>query len=129
MVQAMKVRGDAPASLEDELMSTLRDAITVARRGVAEDPVELAMARTITVLERAGSSRPSDVAAATGLDLSTVSRQLKALESRGWIAREPDPSDGRAHLLSLSDEGRRVLRRQGGEIAMYATWPGDLNRN
>ena len=30
---------------------------------------------------------------------------------------------------SYSDLWQRVLRRQGGEIAMYATWPGDLNRN
>ena len=30
---------------------------------------------------------------------------------------------------SYADLWQRVLRRQGGDIAMYATWPGDLNRN
>jgi putative transcriptional regulator len=30
---------------------------------------------------------------------------------------------------SYADLWRRVLRRQGGDMAMYATWPGDLNRN
>lgn len=30
---------------------------------------------------------------------------------------------------SWPDLWQRVLRRQGGDIAMYATWPGDLNRN
>jgi len=30
---------------------------------------------------------------------------------------------------SYADLWQRVLRRQGGDIAMYATWPGDLSRN
>ncbi|MHB8439375.1 MAG: MarR family winged helix-turn-helix transcriptional regulator, partial [Acidimicrobiales bacterium] len=50
-----------------------------------------------------------DLAAALELDLSTVSRQLRQLVDAGLVDRDPDPLDGRASLVSLSDRGRQVL--------------------
>jgi len=56
-----------------------------------------------------GPVRPSTLAETLFLDLSTVSRQLAALESSGWVMRERDPDDRRAFLVRATDEGRRVL--------------------
>ena len=42
---------------------------------------------------------------AVELDLSTISRQIRALVAAGLIARTPDPADGRASFLSLTDGG------------------------
>jgi DNA-binding MarR family transcriptional regulator len=56
-----------------------------------------------------GPLRPSAVADALCVDLSTVSRQLAALESAGWLVRERDPEDRRAHLVRVTPEGRLVL--------------------
>ena len=39
-----------------------------------------------------------------------MSRQLRALEELGLVAREPDPADGRALLVHLTDEGRARFR-------------------
>lgn len=49
--------------------------------------------------------RSRDLARAEGLDPSTMSRRLGSLAERGLIAREPDPADGRAHLLTLTQAG------------------------
>jgi DNA-binding MarR family transcriptional regulator len=62
-------------------------------------------------LDDGGQMRPSALAAALHLDLSSVSRQVAALEREGWVAREPDPSDSRAALLELTPLGREALRR------------------
>jgi DNA-binding MarR family transcriptional regulator len=56
-----------------------------------------------------GPVRPSALADSLYIDLSTVSRQLAALESSGWVARERDPDDRRAFLVRATDEGQRVL--------------------
>lgn len=38
-------------------------------------------------------------------------RQLRALEDLGLVARDPDPADGRASLVRLTDEGRNRFGR------------------
>ncbi|WP_329248007.1 MarR family transcriptional regulator [Actinoallomurus sp. NBC_01490] len=75
-------------------------------------------------------SRPSDLADYFGVGKATISRQVKVLEQLGLIERRPDPDDGRAHLLVLTDEGRRRVEtarvaRQNRFHAMLATWPAE----
>ena len=53
--------------------------------------------------------RLSELADSVALDLSTVSRQMAHLVASGLVVRVPDPEDGRACLLSLSELGRTVL--------------------
>ena len=55
--------------------------------------------------------RPSDLAAAVELELSTVSRRLSRLEAARLIRRRPDPGDGRVHRISLTSDGRAVLEQ------------------
>ena len=59
-------------------------------------------------LAEAGPIRLSDLAALLGLDTSTVSRQVRALDEEGLVRRAPDPDDGRACLLAISRKGERV---------------------
>jgi DNA-binding MarR family transcriptional regulator len=56
-----------------------------------------------------GPVRVSDVAQALNVALSVASRQVAALERAGYVAREADPEDGRAHRVSATETGRRVL--------------------
>jgi len=53
--------------------------------------------------------RLSDLAGSVALDLSTISRQIRDLVASGLITRTPDPADGRAALLSLTEQGVAVL--------------------
>lgn len=39
------------------------------------------------------------------LDISTVSRQVSALEQKGYVYRIPDPLDGRAYSLQITELG------------------------
>lgn len=44
------------------------------------------------------------------LDISkpSVSRALSSLEAKGYVTRQPDPDDGRARRVRLTDEGREI---------------------
>ena len=56
-----------------------------------------------------GPQRLGSLAQAFGLDPSTITRQVQALEHGGFVERRPDPTDRRASLLDLSAQGREVL--------------------
>ncbi|MGN7764502.1 MarR family winged helix-turn-helix transcriptional regulator [Paenibacillus sp. 22594] len=61
------------------------------------------------------------------LDISTVSRQAAALEQKGYVKRIPDPVDGRAYSLEMTDMGEEVLNenkqaRQESIGKMLSTW-------
>lgn len=60
-------------------------------------------------LSREAPMRLSVLADTVELDLSTVSRQMRDLVAIGLVVKVPDPDDGRASLLSLSDRGWAVL--------------------
>lgn len=58
-----------------------------------------------------GPHRLGALAQAFGLDPSTITRQVQALEEARLAARRTDPSDRRASLLDLTDEGRHALEQ------------------
>jgi DNA-binding MarR family transcriptional regulator len=69
------------------------------------------------LLERYAPVRVSELAEVARVDTSVVSRLAKSLEQNGLVERSSDPSDGRAHRLQLSDEGRRVLAEGRARMA------------
>lgn len=82
----------------------------------------------LSALEEHDSARPSDVAAAVELDLSTVSRQVRQLERLGLVTRRPDGEDRRACRISLTSRGRTSLAAvRASRAAMldevFSGWP------
>ncbi|MFI6012049.1 MarR family winged helix-turn-helix transcriptional regulator [Streptomyces sp. NPDC051243] len=71
-------------------------------------------------LGESGRQRATELAAYIGVGKATMSRQLRALEDLGLVAREPDPADGRAWLVHLTEEGRgRVAKVREARRARY----------
>jgi DNA-binding MarR family transcriptional regulator len=58
-----------------------------------------------------GPQRLGALATAFGLDPSTITRQVQALEEIGLADRRTDPSDRRASILDLTENGRDVLNQ------------------
>ncbi|HZX01693.1 MarR family transcriptional regulator [Kribbella sp.] len=52
-----------------------------------------------------GALRLSDLAARLELDASTASRHVRSLEQLGLVRRSPDPDDGRAFRVELTEQG------------------------
>ena len=79
-------------------------------------------------VDELGSVRASDLVDFFGIDKGAVSRQVQLLERTGLVAREPDPDDGRAQRLVVTDEGRkRLSNARGGRRRMVREqldrWP------
>lgn len=56
-----------------------------------------------------GSAGVKALAEEFHLDISTISRQTAALEQKGFVYRIPDPQDGRAYSLQITETGAKEL--------------------
>ncbi|KUJ64413.1 MarR family transcriptional regulator [Streptomyces albus subsp. albus] len=110
-------------ALERELAVFLRRARASSGEMAREVHPELEPAAygLLLRLEDAGRQRATDLAAYFGVGKATMSRQLRALETLGLVTRTPDPADGRAFLVQLTEEGQRRFRRvRTARRAQYA---------
>src|SRR5579863_8546619 len=73
---------------------------------------------TLAALERKGAQRISELAGLQGVAQPSMTVLVGSLEQAALVARRPDPSDGRAVLVSLTAQGEAFLaerRRAGAE--------------
>ena len=63
----------------------------------------------LTVLQRQGAMRLSDLATATNATLPRASKVVSRLQQRGLLEREGSTEDRRSVLLTLTRQGRRQL--------------------
>ena len=75
----------------------------------AGNDVESATQVLLHAVAAEGPMRASALAASVQADLSTVSRQVAALVSRGLLERQADQVDGRASLLAVTAAGRAAI--------------------
>ena len=63
----------------------------------------------LATLVNHGAMRLGDLAAKEAVAPPTLSRIVSTLVDGGYVRREPDPNDGRAFLVTPTDEGRRIM--------------------
>jgi DNA-binding MarR family transcriptional regulator len=93
----------------DAMLSALMTVGRLMRQRQADDSVDPGTFWLIKTVAHTGPLRISDLATAVHLDTSTVSRHVAQLERTGLVVRTADPADGRAQLVGISDDGRRLL--------------------
>src|SRR6188472_2356366 len=72
-------------------------------------PMERASYLLLLRLESDGPQRVAHLAGSLGLDGSTVTRQLGALDAAGWIRRSTHPGDARATLVEATPAGLAAM--------------------
>ena len=103
---------DAVALLEVRVMGFVRAfGLLEPDTTPCGQPITTSEAHALTDLAGADGRNQKQLGRSLGLEKSTVSRLVSKLEGRGWVRRDPDPRDGRAVLLSLTDDGRRAAER------------------
>ena len=64
---------------------------------------------------RAGPRRITELAAEERVTQPAITLLVNRLAERGWVERIPDPTDGRAVLVSLTAAGEEVFERLRAE--------------
>src|SRR5262249_39212730 len=68
-----------------------------------------------------GSIRLTELASRAQLSLAATSELVNDLAVLGYLIRRPDPQDGRAKLIELTDRGRGMLAEAGERVADIET--------
>ncbi|MEU6063574.1 MULTISPECIES: MarR family winged helix-turn-helix transcriptional regulator [Streptomyces] len=120
-----------PSGADQEFLALERELTVLLRRARANQgemarevhpDLESAAYGLLVRLDEHGRQRATELAGYIGVGKATMSRQLRALEELGLIAREPDPADGRAWLVALTAEGRgRVGKVREARRARYVS--------
>jgi len=104
--EAIEQRHTAIRTLEHEIGALLRRI----RRGLADRAVQVhpdlnpVTYMMLSTLEEHGPRRAADLAETFALDKGSVSRAVHQLVGLGLVVRSPDPTDGRASILAVTDE-------------------------
>ncbi len=67
-----------------------------------------------TVLARLleiGASTQNSLGRQAGMDVATITGVVSRLQNRGLVSKRPAPDDKRMHLVELTPEGRRTVKR------------------
>ena len=127
-------REAAVRNLEHEIGTLLRRI----RRGLAERATQVhpdlnpTSYMLLTTLTEHGARRAADLAELFALDKGSVSRFVHQLVELGLVERSPDPADGRASILSVTDDAVRRLaevrddRREHFDGRLAAWEPGEI---
>lgn len=111
----------APTTTLD-LAARLRLAVTrTARRLRQEANADMSpslMAAMATV-DRHGPLTPSELASIERIQRPTATRVAARLEEQGLVSRADDPTDGRVTLLTITDDGRALLKRLRSRKTAY----------
>ena len=75
-------------------------------------PLELKVSQMniLVAAAKMGTARPVDVCEHLHLDVSTLSRNVERMKSRGWLEVVQD-ADGRSQPFRLTPQGRRLLEK------------------
>jgi DNA-binding MarR family transcriptional regulator len=84
----------------------------------------------LMTLEDLGAATIGALASTLGLDASTVTRQIAAMEADGLVERRGDPADRRCSIISASERGRSLMRtmrrrRRDRIDLLLDDWPPD----
>jgi len=92
---------------------TARRFDALANRALAPDSLSFLEGLILAAIffEAPRRIKPSELAETFGTTRANISHTVSALESKGLLHREIDPTDARAYLLALKPSGRRCALR------------------
>lgn len=91
------------------MLTALMSVSRAMRQRQADDDVDPGTFWLLKTIAHRGPLRITELASVTHLDTSTVSRHVAQLERNGLVQRTPDPADGRAQLVAISEIGQEQL--------------------
>jgi DNA-binding MarR family transcriptional regulator len=111
-----------------QLANALLEASHLLLRHPLHGDPEPAAFMVLAALCHGRAARPSDLAGAARLDLSTISRHVQALEADGYVVKVKDPRDGRSCRLRVTAAGRAAINKAAARrVALFrratAHWP------
>ncbi|PSL08555.1 DNA-binding MarR family transcriptional regulator [Haloactinopolyspora alba] len=101
----------------ERLTRSIEDFNSVFIRLPASDRLTFSALSVLHTLSRAGPCRLKDLVRTEQIKQPALTSAVAKLERDGLVERGPDPSDGRASMLSLTAEGQSIVSRRHADRA------------
>jgi DNA-binding HxlR family transcriptional regulator len=113
-----------------DLAREVRIASQALTRRVKENTLGLAPHLfTVLVWLEAGPATAADLAGHERVSAPSMSKTVGELEERGYVARQTDPTDARANIVTLTPSGRRAVAQAGHATTGPTGWPSSPLRS
>ncbi|GAB3831032.1 hypothetical protein GCM10028799_59280 [Kribbella italica] len=124
----MVCRVPEPAPDLDDLTTAIEDFTTIFIRLPSVRRFNFSTLSVLHTLARRGPLRLTDLTATEQLKQPALTSLVAKLERDGLVSRAPDPRDGRAVLLSLTDAGQAIVAsRRVSRVERLAELVDQLN--
>jgi DNA-binding MarR family transcriptional regulator len=110
--------GELAGALDERLTAVFRLLLRRSNRTLSRTAISV-----LALLRDRGPQRVTTLAAAEAIAQPTMTTLVARLEREGYVTRHADPDDGRAALIELTAEGRKVLGRMSAERAALLEAP------
>jgi DNA-binding MarR family transcriptional regulator len=108
-----------------EVATAMLMSVSLLKRRIRDTPGDTTLTspelRVLSRLDRAGPATTADLARREQITPQAMGATVALLEGRGFVARSPDPQDGRRMILTPSKEGRRALHSGRSALAERLT--------
>ncbi|MDX3381932.1 MarR family transcriptional regulator [Streptomyces niveiscabiei] len=101
---------------------------------VAGVPLDRAAVALLRQVADSDPLRPGELAQRLGVEASHVTRTVQQLQKSGYVTRVPDPRDGRAQRIQLTEAGEgavgriRAASQRGMQLALAEWTPQELEQ-
>ncbi|MCZ4278990.1 MarR family winged helix-turn-helix transcriptional regulator [Rhodococcoides yunnanense] len=112
----------SPRAAMDEAFLLSSQLSDLMDRGVKQLGLTSIRARLLHAVFQLGPQRQRQLSDALGCSAQQVAAVLDVLSDKGLISRQPDPTDRRAFLVSLSQQGDALARDIESYRATAAEW-------
>lgn len=116
----MEIPGKTPGDRADAGLAEALYALLSAMLRHRPREMSMTSSSTLAALLSDGPMRVTALAVRQGVTQPTMTTLVHTLERDGLVVRLPDPADGRASLVQLTDSGAQLVRdrrRQYAEVA------------
>ncbi|MCC3313322.1 MarR family winged helix-turn-helix transcriptional regulator [Nocardia africana] len=109
MIQQERARSAEELAEAADLYFALGRITRLLRRSGDLGALSPGSASALGTLVRSGPMRLGDLAAAEHVTAPTMSRIVSGLEKYGYLERTADPADGRAQLLTVTEQAKSLV--------------------
>ena len=95
--------------LAADLGTSLEGVVALIRSLNTTHVMSRSASGTLATLQRGGPARLTALAAREGVTQPAMTQLISRLEGAGLVTREPDPTDGRVVLVTITEAGRSTM--------------------
>ena len=110
---------DKYKSIDHELRATWQAVAKMYNEQAMKHDSTMATAFVLLNIDKQNGTPSTALGPSMGMEPTSLSRILKAMEDKGAICREKNPEDGRSVIIKLTDYGKEVRKISKGHVIQF----------